>query len=474
VIDRVGSADASTAVARRRHRRAAAALIAVAAAVVVSQWVRVIARPEGDFYLHWIFGVRARLGLFLYAGRMHCPYPPSWSIVGLPMSFLPFPVARGLLYPLGLLPLAGLMLMLSRMAGPTRGPQVNADAPRRDRFWTWALALGLSSRFLVRELPENGTNLMVLALSWLGVFLWCRGRDRSGAVSLGLAIALKCTPALFLAYFAWKRQYRMAAMTALAAASFLVLPASWMGREAYAHSVQSWVETVRAGLSEPDPTRGVLGDEEPYNLSLRPAIGRYLVHLAPEHRGYPWRLDALDLRPEVAGRVVKVMTLALLAAVALAMGRSIDRRDGDGVMIVAWEASAVSVLMLLLSPITWRQHGVAVLPACYLVARSWRSGVLTPALKRLIVLAYVVPVLALDRGLIGQGLTLRLDSLGITAWAWLALLTVVMVSRSRVVAAAASSPRMPDGLRVDAAARPAPASSHVSPSSPRPVREIRP
>jgi hypothetical protein len=159
------------------------------------------------------------------------------------------------------------------------------------------------------------------------------------------------------------------------------------------------------------------------------------------------------------------------------MGRSTaDRRDGASGVVVAWEAAAVSILMLLLSPITWRQHGVAVLPACHLLARAWRSGSLTTVHKRLIVWAYAVPVLVLDRGLIGQALTLRLDSLGLTAWSWLVLLGVALACRSRASASGSRTPAdlsASSGLRIDAAGA-AGSPHHSSPSSPLPVRETPP
>ena len=75
---------------------------------------------------------------------------------------------------------------------------------------------------VVRDLTECGVNTLLVAYCWLGVYLWSRGRDIAGGVSLGLAMALKCTPALFWVYFLWKRQWRMAVATAVAAVAFKV------------------------------------------------------------------------------------------------------------------------------------------------------------------------------------------------------------------------------------------------------------
>src|SRR5690606_13521787 len=88
-----------------RQRRALRWLVALATAVVISQWVRIVLRPEGDFTLHWIFGRRFVLGGFLYASGMHRPYPPAWALAATPLTALPMATMRALVYPLGLLPL---------------------------------------------------------------------------------------------------------------------------------------------------------------------------------------------------------------------------------------------------------------------------------------------------------------------------------------------------------------------------------
>jgi hypothetical protein len=136
----------------------------------------------------------------------------------------------------------------------------------------------------------------------------------------------------------------------------------------------------------------------------------------------------IDLPPAVAGVVVKAAMLALLAGVARTFRRPVTRRDG---LTIPWECAAVSVLMLLYSPITWRQHCVGVIPAFYLIARTAvaRGGLprwMTRALG-----VYVLSVLVLDRGVVGPGFTQLLDSYSVTMWSLLALLAVTLGCRAR-------------------------------------------
>ncbi|HEX8204356.1 MAG TPA: glycosyltransferase family 87 protein [Isosphaeraceae bacterium] len=396
----------------------------LAAAIVASQWVRVIQRPHGDFALHWRFGARFLAREFLYAGNLHVPYPPFWGLASAPLTLLPMPWMRTLLYPLGLVPLAALLGILH---GLTRSHLRLAPTPR---FWATALALGLSSRFLIRELPDNGVNLMMVALAWGAVGLWVRGRDRLGGACLGLAIALKCTPALFLVYFAWKRQWRLVTTAVTAAAAFTLAPALWQGPGDYERHMRCWLARCARGVAEPHPLRGVLGDEEVKNLALRPGLARFLIHLPPGHKGHcphPWHVDFLDLPPAVAGVAVKVVMVALLAAVAWAFRRPVARRDG---LTPLWECAAVSVLMLLYSPITWRQHCVGVLPAFYLIAHMAVARGGLPRWMTRTLGVYALLVLVLDRGVVGRDLTLLLDSYSVTTWSLLALLAVTLGCRA--------------------------------------------
>lgn len=408
-----------------KHPRRAVGVAAVMTAIVVARGVRTYLAPEGDFTLHWIFGRRFVAGGFLYAAGMHSPYPPFWAMAASLFSWGPMREMHILLYPLGLVPL-GLMV-----ASLTRRLTRRWPLDRERAFWAIVLGLGLSSRFLIRELPECGANLLIVALAWGGLFAWTRGRDSLGGVSLGLAIALKCTPVMFLAYFAWKRQWRIVGSTVVAALGFTLAPLIWMGSAAYTRHVEFWIANVQHGLAHTSPLQGVLGDEEPWNLGLKTALGRWLVAVPSTHKGYvdhPWAVRPIGLRPDVAGLLVKAAMLALLALLARAIRRQPPRRDG---LAVLWEGAAVSLVMLLYSPITWRQHCVGALPALSLIAWRWVAGESPRGWPRMALGFYALAVIGLDRGIVGRDWTLVLDSYGLTAWALLALLAVVIDARAR-------------------------------------------
>ena len=94
--------------------------------------------------------------------------------------------------------------------------------------------------------------------------------------------------------------------------------------------------------------------------------------------------------------------------------------------LILWEAAVISLLILLYSPLTWRQHCVAVFPAFYLIARTGAARGGLPRWARGALGVYVVLVLVLDRGVVGRDMTLVLDSFGATTWSLLLLLAVTL------------------------------------------------
>ena len=154
-----------------RLRRAKIAVLGIAAAIVIVHWVRVFDDfAQDDFRLHWSFGQRFVAGENLYRIG-HTPYPPFWGMACAPLSFLPKRWAHVAAYPIGVVSLGILIYVLDRLT--RRSLPVGREA----WFWSTAAAVALSSRFVIRELPECGPNLLMVALAWGAIALW-RQRPR--------------------------------------------------------------------------------------------------------------------------------------------------------------------------------------------------------------------------------------------------------------------------------------------------------
>jgi alpha-1,2-mannosyltransferase len=385
---------------------------------------RALSRPfDGDFKLHWEFARRLAAGEDLYAGGLHIPYPPLWAFAHLPMTFLPMPVAKALQFPIGLAALGGLLWILRSLSARP------FSLTRNNTFWIMATALFLSSRYLIRDFAELGVNTTMVALTWFSIWLWQRSRDAWAGVSLGFAIALKCTPAIFLVYLLWKRQWRFAGGALVAATCFTLLPVLVMRPEQYTSHIRQWAENVVRGATNPDPTVGVLGPEPLQNMSLRPTLARYLMHLPKDHPGrarHPFYVDFLDLAKPAARWIISGLLLLLLLSIFWWARAPVRDRTDPGLL---WECAALSLLMLLLSPITWGQHAVAVLPATFFIAALGVSRGQMPRWMLGFLGFYAVFVLVLNRDLLGRGLANLLGSYHVETFSILALLAVVIGCR---------------------------------------------
>jgi hypothetical protein len=391
-------------------------LVAICVFAVGFQWATIFFGRHGDFPYHWEWGRRFVAGEFLYAGGFHIPYPPFWAMAHAPLTALPVRAAQVLVFPLAVAGLALVLWILDRLTRrlwPLNRPGL---------FWANAAALFLTSRFLLHDLAHSGGNSLLLFLVWAGIYLWATRREWAGGACLGLAIALKCTPALFLAYFAWKRQWRMAGAAALGALLLTLAPILRQGPSDYARHMSFWAGNVWKGISAVDPSIGVLGPEPANNISLRPALGRLLS-----------RFSGAAPSPELLALESWVIRLAqglLLVAAAWAF-RGRAERDSERTL---FELAAVGLLALLLSPITWRQHFVSILPAVYLLVRRAIARAAASVGASLLLAAYAVAAIVLNRTVTGAQLQSWMDSWSVLTFCLLGLLVAT-------IAAARGSPR---------------------------------
>jgi alpha-1,2-mannosyltransferase len=421
-------------------------LLGAGIAVLTLYWIR-LARIEpgqkmGDFLLHWELGRRLVAGEFLYAGGHDSPYPPFWALAHAPLSLLSSKTAQLLVYPLIVAWLAGLVVVLRKL---TDGEfQLN----KRAAFWATTLAILFTARYLIRDLTEVGVNLLLVTLSWCAVLLWTRKREWLGGLTLGLAIALKCTPALFWAWFVLKRQWKMAGITAAATLLFSVSPVLVQGPEQFARAGTFWIQNTLRGISHEDPSSGVLGPIQLQNMSLKGTLARFLMELPEWH---PGRADhalyrhVLNLDAATANQSIRLILIALVAGVAWRLRKPVVKRTDPALFR---ECASVSVLILLLSPITWGQHCVGALPALYLMfARRMAERRFTVG-TRVFIGSWSVFVLALFGDATGRSIAHLLQSYHVETWCIAALLAVTLGDHARCTALA--------GLRVGGAIIPGP------------------
>lgn len=394
-------------------------VMTVGAAVLVACAARALLKPyDGDFKLHWETGRRFLTGEFIYAGGHDLPYPPFFAMIFAPAALLPIPLAKAVLYPLSVAALMLIFWILRRLIQPAFGLSDSQT------FWATALSAVLVIQFAIRDQAELGLNTMILALTWLGIYLWNAKRDFLAGISLGTAIALKCAPAVFLGYFLWKRQWRVALYAAAATALFSVSPALLEGPRLWSDQARAWARNVAQavqgnGFEQAENFRD-------RNLALRPVLMRYLSrpgasNIEPSAALPP--VNLLNLSPPFVSTIVNTIAIVGVALFMWWSRSPVKRRDEPRLL---WELAGAGILMLLLSPITWMQSCVAVLPACFLISALLVRGERLPGWASALLCAYAVFCSLLGRDLVGRAAWIVIASHHVVTFCLAGLLAVVL------------------------------------------------
>lgn len=300
---------------------------------------------------------------------LHAPYPPSFGLMTGPFALVDawFGV-RAARFAWALLQIACLawiarLLRALLTARPALAPPVSPAT------WhlLWLLAFVLAARFVLRDLHGGGGNLINLALC-LGAFADAeRGRPRRAGLWLGLSLVTKPTQLWLLPMFAVLGRWRALGWTGLVGAACVLLTCAlqrfdltpwWRWLEG------SWRLAVQVDVFAPPALD--FPDFEWMNQSLRCAFARWFGSVPPEFAArVEWGVaPGLGLAPAAVGQIARVLSLLLLALVLAVGWRA---RRAPAARLPAF-ASAL-VLSVLLSPLSWKAHHVALLPMLWLLVQ---------------------------------------------------------------------------------------------------------
>lgn len=239
-------------------------------------------------------------------GALPYLYPPLAAVLFVPLAALPGPVAAALMTAASVVALGRICLLASRAAG---------------RPLTWpVVALAALSEPVFATLAFGQVNLVVVWLTLEGYL--CRS-GRRGGVLIGLAIALKLTPAIFLVPLLLRRRWDAVGALLAAVATGMSVGAL----AAPAASGRYW--------------SGVFAD------GSRVGLG-YLTNQS--FTGAAWRLAGSGGAPAVTG--------VLCAATAFGLVTALLRHQADPLR----DAVCTGLAGLLISPISWTHHWVWAIP----------------------------------------------------------------------------------------------------------------
>lgn len=332
--------------------------------------VRAGVRDRGVITDHLEFGRRLAAGEPLYEPfeepdkALHPVYPPSFGLFT--MGFVPLGErgARFAWATLEVLALLGVGLVFASWLGRNH-PQLQPRLP-----WILLLAFLLCSRYVLRDTHGGGGNLINLGLLTGAAELARRRRDLGAGFCLGLSLATKPTFVLFLPLF-WLLGARRLAVSGALAAVGLALTALLV--QGHGDDWWRWIQGSFLYGTRGDPYSTPAYGFPPFtwmNQNLACMTGRYLGVVPAElHADLPGWFPGLELAPTTVQGIRLGVSGALLGCLFLAARRCRgDEQRG------VWVGAAALAIGLLLSPISWKAHHVALLPAfALLLTRAFRG-----------------------------------------------------------------------------------------------------
>jgi len=328
--------------------------------------IRTGVRDRGVITDHLEFGHRVLSGLELYApfeGQpLHPPYPPGFGLLTGPFSWLPERAARfawGIAQVLSLAAIGAWLLTMLRRLAP---------ALEEKRHLILLITAAVGSRFILRDTHGGGGNLINLALSLSALALAEKGRERGAGWLLGFSLATKPTHILMLPLLCWMGRWRAAGHATVAALAFTGLSLLTLGQGTA--PLEQWAKgTWQYSTADnvfAEPAHG-FPEFSWMNQSLRCAVARYAGDVPPRYADQvPGWVPGAGLDNVTTAWITRLLTAGLLLATALAAARS--RPSGAAL------TAAVLCLSLMLSPISWKAHHVALIPAFSLLVIRGMEG----------------------------------------------------------------------------------------------------
>jgi len=376
----------------------------------------VLSVPQGmhqhvghDFHVFWQAGRNFATGHPLYhdylPGARPLKYPPFAAFVFQLLAIFPLQVAAVLfsLLNLGLWVLSG---FLTRDIVAQTFPQRNRAA------WPLVFAVALSAQFFLDNFHHVQMNEVILVLVLLGIRASLRGMDLRAAGYLVTAAAIKITPIFFVTWLVARGSRRAALAVPLLAVGCVLVPLLLRGP---ATGTAELVEYYHSFLEGHQHGRIDTYTADQNLAALVSRMSRPVQNA--EHLTYMY----LPLPQDTALLIYRALWVTVLPALRI--------RGGP---VSALELSMVFLASLLLSPITFTAHLVALLFVFYAFLSFPPAAISGGGSILAAVLLTGMAITGLSgRDLVGDTAFLSIRGYSLMAWTMLLLFlaTLVLVGR---------------------------------------------
>lgn len=265
-------------------------------------------------------------------GALGFTYPPFAALL---MSGLPSLPIRGIIVIAGV----GIMATTVAMVMIALRQRVQLRRPQFVLATGLATAAAFCLQPITQTMAYGQVNTALALLVMVDVFVLGRRGSRFAGLGIGLAMAIKLTPAIFLVYLVMSRQWRMLRVALASAAAVTVLAAVVAPTDSWQYFTSLLWDSGRVGVAD-----------NTANQSLNGTLARLTGSLTPDKM--VWALAALIILTIGAVRVQRAVAA------------------GDTLLAV----TITGLLGLLISPVSWIHHAVWIVPAMIvLISRLVRT-----------------------------------------------------------------------------------------------------
>ena len=286
-------------------------------------------------------------------------YPPLLATVLAPLALLPLPVAAYVWFLINAVSTIAAALMPARLGGNDEQLSESTNEVKAASCeggpvtpLVAALSLLIVARFVLDNFSLGQVNPLVAALAAAHVYMYTKDKKIASALVLSIAVSIKLTPLVLIAYHVARRRWKFAAAalaTCVALTALSFVPLGSRAPEAFHLFVNRTIKNEQ-GYDLADAG----------NQSLRGALAR----LTQDSTG---TLDqaAGDLSRRPFDTLTLMISFLLFAVAMIAASRA--RTE-----LLA--AAPFVCCVVLLSPLSWKAHFVMlILPVACLVAEALRA-----------------------------------------------------------------------------------------------------
>ena len=168
-------------------------------------------------------------------------YPPFWGLLMMPFTYLPYNTAKTIWYGINLVQL-GILGWIFR--------QWFRESPNDTKYWyRWGFViLACSFTPLIESLRHGQANLLILFLLCLCLWFHEKKSPVTAGIFLGFAIMIKILPLVFIAYWFWKKQWKLmgsALISSLLLGVISILSLGWKTHLSFFQDNKMYVEYTK-------------------------------------------------------------------------------------------------------------------------------------------------------------------------------------------------------------------------------------